>query len=186
MPARRPFLCPIFPVLRLKAADRTRFARHLLALDRDERYCRFGSSLRDEGIGGFVDALDFRRELLLGAADAAGEIIAVAQISSGAGALAELAVSVGRPWRRRGLAGLLFAEALRRAGRAGLAGFACLHGHPAILRLAVRHGLAVRFLSGEPRAVINFALPAADLRAVAVPPPPCSAAPPRSRASRGS
>lgn len=39
---------------------------HLLALDAEDRYARFGSLIRDEGIRALVARLDFERDLLLG------------------------------------------------------------------------------------------------------------------------
>lgn len=145
-------------VHRLDARARPAVLAHLLALDADDRYARFGAAVRDAGIGALVARLDFERDLLLGL-EAAGGLVGLAHVGFGAGGLADLALSVAPPWRRRGLARALFGLAARRAARAGVAGFACVHGHPATLRIARGLGLPVRFSLGDPRAIIALAAP---------------------------
>lgn len=142
-------------VVRLRAADRAAVARHLLALDGDDRYSRFGAAIRDEGIRRHVAGLDFERDLLLGLGAAEG-LVGLAHVGCGGGDLAELALSVARPWRRLGLARTLFGLAVPGASRRGMAGFACIHGHAATLRIARSLGLAVRLQGGDPRAVLAF------------------------------
>lgn len=145
-------------VQRLDARARPAVLAHLLALDADDRYGRFGSALRDPGIRALVARLDFERDLLLGVEDGDG-LIGLAYVGLGGGALAELALSVAPSWRRRGVARMLFAHAARRVAGQGIAGFACIHGHPATLRIARGLDLPVRLSGGEPRAVV--ALPVA-------------------------
>lgn len=140
---------------RLDARARPAVLAHLMALDADDRYARFGAAVRDAGICALVARLDFERDLLLGV-ESSGGLIGLAHVGFGAGGLAELALSVAPPWRRRGLARALFGLATRRAARAGFAGFACIHGHPATLRIARGFGLSVRLRTGDPCAIIAF------------------------------
>lgn len=147
-------------VRRLDARARPAMLVHLLALDADDRYGRFGSALRDPGIRALVARLDFERDLLLGVEDGDG-LIGLAYVGVGGVSdhgLAELALSVAPSWRRRGVARALFAHAARRVAGQGIAGFACIHGHPATLRIARGLGLPVRLSGGEPRAVVALSV----------------------------
>lgn len=143
---------------RLDGRARPAVLAHLLTLDADDRYARFGAAIRDAGIRTLVARLDFEGDLLLGV-ESPGGLIGLAHVGFGGGRLAELALSVAPPWRRLGLARALFGLAAQRAARAGVAGFACIHGHPATLRIARGFGLPVRFSCGDPRAVIALAAP---------------------------
>lgn len=143
---------------RLEAQARPAVLAHLLALDDDDRYMRFGAAVRDAGIRALVARLDFERDLLLGL-EAEGRLVGLAHVGFGGGVLAELALSVLPPWRRRGLARILFGRAARLAKRVCIAGFACIHGHPATLRIAHGFGLPVRFSHNDPRVVIYLNQP---------------------------
>jgi GNAT superfamily N-acetyltransferase len=127
----------------------------LLALDADDRYARFGSAIRDAGISTYVGRLDFERDLLLGV-EFAGNLIGLAHVGCGVGELAELALSVTPRWRYRGVARTLFKGAAERAAGCGIAGFACIHGHPATLRIASTLGLLLSIQTADPRVIIRM------------------------------
>lgn len=141
-------------VRRLDMRSRKAVLAHLLALPADDRYCRFGSSLRDAGIQNYVARIDFERDLLLGIESAQG-LEGLAHVSWGGGTLAELGLSVAATSRLRGFARALFASAARCAISAGRAGFECIHGHPATVRIAFSLGFAVERRRGDPNVALH-------------------------------
>jgi len=149
-------LVPLHPLLRLRNCDRRHFVRHLRTLDQEDRRARFGVAMSDDRLAHVVAEMDFDLGTHLAIPDSKGELIAVAQIGDPSDGAAELALSVAPEWRRKGLAGLLFGEALRRAKRTRIARFILVHGHPAILGLAARHRLAVRYRHAEQQIVVEL------------------------------
>jgi len=139
----------------LDETARAGILQHLLMLDADDRYARFGSLLRDDGIHALVGRLDFERDLLLGIMKS-GRLAGFAHVSRSKGALAELALSVVPCWRQQGVARTLFDCAAQRAAGRGIAGFACVYGHPATLRIANELGLAISFQTIDPRAIVHL------------------------------
>lgn len=146
----------LHPLLRLKSCDHQHFVRHLRALDQDDRRARFGVAMSDDRLAHVVAEMDFDLGTHLAIPDSQGELIAVVQIGHPSDGAAELALSVAPEWRRRGLAGLLFGEALRRANRTRIARFILVHGHPAILGLAALHRLAVCYRHTEQQIVVEL------------------------------
>lgn len=147
----------LHPLFRLDRCDHRRFVRHLRTLDQEDRRARFGVAMRDDRLAHVVANMDFSLGTHLAIPDPKGELIAVVQMGAPSEGAAELALSVSPEWRRKGLAGLLFGEALRRARRARITRFVLVHGHPAILRLAARHRLAVRHRHIEQQTVVEWA-----------------------------
>lgn len=150
-------LVPLHPLLRLRNCDRRHFVRHLRTLDPEDRRARFGVAMRDDRLAHVVAEMDFNLGTHLAIPDSKGELIAVVQIGHTSDGAAELALSVAPDWRRRGLAGLLFGEALRRARRTDIFRLALVHGHPAILRLADRHRLAAHFQLATRQVILDCA-----------------------------
>lgn len=146
----------LHPLLRLKSCDHQHFVRHLRALDQDDRRARFGVAMSDDRLAHVVAEMDFDLGTHLAIPDSQGELIAVVQIGHPSDGAAELALSVAPEWRRRGLAGLLFGEAFRRAKLLRIARFVLVHGHPAILRLVDQYRLVTRYCHIERQTVVEL------------------------------
>jgi RimJ/RimL family protein N-acetyltransferase len=101
-------------IRRLLPGDAARLAAHLKRLDADARRLRFGATLTDEAVDGYVRRIDWLRSLQFAQVED-GEIRAACQLawrdplwpSS-----AELAVSVERPLQDRGLGSELIGRTL--------------------------------------------------------------------------
>jgi pimeloyl-ACP methyl ester carboxylesterase/GNAT superfamily N-acetyltransferase len=104
----------VLSLQRLDGSDLIRVNRHLLALDRADRHARFGTACDDTKIIGCTRRIDPSRAILIGAVErASGHIVGLAEAhpAIGASRRMELAVSVDRPLRRRGLGLRLVGEA---------------------------------------------------------------------------
>jgi RimJ/RimL family protein N-acetyltransferase len=111
------------PIRSLGPSHRERIARHLLALDQDDRYLRFGYPAGDEQIGRYVENLDFERDEIFGIYNRRLDLIAVAHLAlppEGEGSCAEFGVSVLSKARGRGYGGRLFERAVMHARNQGI------------------------------------------------------------------
>ena len=68
----------IVPIRSLGPGHRERIATHLLALDEQDRYLRFGYAATDEQIRRYAEHLDFDRDDIFGIYNRKLELIAVA------------------------------------------------------------------------------------------------------------
>ena len=110
-------------------AHRARIASHLLALDDDDRYLRFGYRATDEQIQRYVDGLDFDRDDIFGIYNRKLELIAMAHLAflphePEHPPCAEFGVSVLKKARGRGY-GVAPVRARRRCTRATKAWSCC-------------------------------------------------------------
>ena len=105
-------------VTQLTRRDHARVLRHFAGLSTEDRRIRFGSGRSTEGIGRYVDRIDFERHCVLGATAACGELVGVAHLPIEHG-VGELGVSVNPRGRRRGIGVALARRALAEAQRAG-------------------------------------------------------------------
>ena len=87
------------PVRSLGPRHRPRIERHLLGLDTQDRYWRFGYNAGDERIRLYVRDLDFERDELFGVFNRRLEIVALAHLAYGAAPLGDAAP--GRRCRTR-------------------------------------------------------------------------------------
>src|SRR6478736_1774659 len=114
----------LVPIRSLGPAHRARIATHLLALDADDRYLRFGYTATDEQIGRYVADLDFDRDDIFGIYNRKLELIAVAHLAFSADPkasnCAEFGVSVLRKARGRGYGSRLFERAVIHARNDGV------------------------------------------------------------------
>ncbi len=116
------------PVRSLSSSHRPRIATHLLALNDQDRYLRFGHVASDEQIGRYVDQLNFDRDEIFGVFNRRLEIVAMAHLAYlGTGATAEdgphsaeFGVSVGAAARGRGIGSRLFDHASLHARNRGI------------------------------------------------------------------
>ena len=103
---------------RLDGSDLGAVNRHLLALDRVDRHARFGVACNDEMIISYAHRIVASRSVLIGAVDdASGDIVGLAEAhpATRVSRRMELAVSVDRSHRRRGLGQRLVGEAVAAA-----------------------------------------------------------------------
>lgn len=130
-------------IRRLWPAERDIFTAHLLRLDAETRYDRFGTAVSDEflinyaettfGVGGLVYAY-FEDGVVRGAAELRGLEDIVAQTG-------EAAFSVERDWRRRGIGGQLFGRLITAARNRSIRTLylTCLPRNAAMRRLARKY-----------------------------------------------
>lgn len=116
---------------------------HLLALDEDDRYARFGQSLSDEAILSWVRRIDWRSDRWMGAWAAADDLLlGAAQLAPTRRAgVWELSLTVAAPARRHGVGTDLLVAALRDGTLGVWRTLLCHHGHPALNVMAQRLGL---------------------------------------------
>jgi len=150
-------------------------ADHLTRLAPEDRRLRFGGMLlRDEGVHRYVGSIDWARSWHVGCFDQ-GLIRAVVQLSVAneqasvatmvpwlrPGA-AEFAVSVEKPWQRKGLATRLLAQAVCVARNRNVRDLymLCLPENEPMRRLARKVGIRLVFEGGEVTGHVD--LPAPD------------------------
>src|SRR4051812_21633259 len=115
-PDFQPVSNQLVPIRSLGPGHRERIAVHLLSLDADDRYLRFGYSATDEHVQRYVDQLDFVRDDIFGIYNRKLELIAMAHLAypqdPQASRCAEFGVSVLAKARGRGYGHRLFERAV--------------------------------------------------------------------------
>ena len=154
---------------RLDGSDLVQVKRHLLALDRTDRHARFGVACDDATIIAYSHRVDTSRTILIGAVDDAnGHIAGFAEAhpAIGVSRRMELAVSVDRVHRRRGLGQRLVGEVVAAAFERGVEVLAFFFdpGNRPVVGLARR--LRVRVDQALGRAEIHRPSAAAPPQAV--------------------
>lgn len=136
-------------ITQLHDSDRPQILRHLLALNREDRYLRFFASLGDYAITHYVtNVLDLNAGRGFGSI-IGGKLVGFAHISSiipaGRHIMAEFAVSVDRERRRLGIADALLARAIEHAKEEGINTLfmSCLRENKAMQHIARKAGLNV-------------------------------------------
>ena len=156
------------PVRSLGPRHRPRIERHLLGLDAQDRYWRFGYNASDERIRVYVRGLDFERDELFGVFNRRLEIVAMAHLAYGpppvgdAAPEAEFAVSVQARSRGRGYGMRLFERAIMHARNRGIGSLTihALSENATMLHLARKAGATVLRHGSEAEA--RLALPPED------------------------
>ena len=157
----------IVPIRSLGPSHRDRIATHLMALDRDDRYLRFGYLATDEQIGRYVDGLDFERDDIFGIYNRKLELIAVAHLAFSQQpehrSCAEFGVSVLKKARGRGYGARLFERAVIHARNEGvdLMFIHALTENIAMLKIARNAGATLERAGSETDAYLR--LPPATL-----------------------
>ena len=154
------------PVRALGTQHRERIAAHLQALDRDDRYFRFGYSATDEHIQRYVDGLDFERDDVFGVFNRKLELIAVAHLAFApeqspeecAESCAEFGVSVAKDARGLGLGSCLFDRAAMHARNEGvqLMFIQALSENAIMLGIARKAGAEVESMGAESEAYLRL------------------------------
>ncbi|MES2978685.1 MAG: GNAT family N-acetyltransferase [Pseudomonadota bacterium] len=141
--------------------------RHLLALDGQDRYLRFGYAAQDEQIRRYVEGIHFDRDELFGIYNRHLDLIAVAHLAFSVDpnlrSCAEFGVSVLAHARGRGYGSLLFTRAVVHARNEGvsLMFIHALSENAAMLSIARKAGATIERDGGESEAYLK--LPPADL-----------------------
>jgi ribosomal protein S18 acetylase RimI-like enzyme len=127
-PAARPRAFGWVPIRSLSARQRPRILAHLLALDTNDRYLRFGYAAADDQIRRYVERIEFERDEIFGVFNRRLELVALAHLAYepavDAGvqrpSAAEFGVSVALRGRGRGYGARLFDHAVLRARNRGV------------------------------------------------------------------
>jgi GNAT superfamily N-acetyltransferase len=114
----------IVPIRSLGANQRARVVTHLLALNAQDRYLRFGYAVQDDQIRHYVAGLNFNQDEIFGIFDRKLSLLAVAHLAYGhrnkPDACAEFGVSVLERARGRGYGKRLFDRAAMHAANQGV------------------------------------------------------------------
>ncbi len=157
---------PVVPIRSIGPAHLGRVRQHLLALDKNDRYLRFGYSANDEQIGRYVDSLNFQRDELFGIFNRKLELIAMAHLAFSVDpqchSCAEFGVSVSRQARGRGYGSRLFERAVMHARNEGVSQLFihALSENTAMLKIARKAGAVIERDGSESEA--HLRLPPAD------------------------
>lgn len=152
----------------LAPRHRPRILQHLLALDEQDRYLRFGHVATDTHIARYVDLLDFERDDVFGIFNRRLELVAMAHLAylgsrAGGPDSAEFGVSVDRRMRGRGWGEQLFDRAALHARNRGVQVLLihALSENTAMLRIARKAGAVIERDGSESQAQLR--LPADNL-----------------------
>lgn len=155
----------LVPIRSLGANHRARIALHLLALDPQDRYLRFGFSANDAQIQRYADSLNFERDEIFGIYNRRLELIAMAHLAFSADsrldACAEFGVSVSKSARGRGYGARLFDRAAMHARNEGVSRMFihALSENSTMLKIARNAGAKVERDGSESEAHLHL-LPA--------------------------
>lgn len=157
----------VVPIRSLGVNHRARIAQHLLSLDDNDRYLRFGYLAKDEQIQKYVDTLNFERDDIFGIYNRKLQLLAVAHVAYAKGygydKCAEFGVSVLSVARGRGYGARLFERAAMHASNDGvrMMFIHALSENVPMLRIARNAGAAVQRDGSESEAYLT--LPASSL-----------------------
>jgi GNAT superfamily N-acetyltransferase len=153
---------PVVPIRSLGPRHGERIAQHLKALDRQDRYLRFGYAATDEHIQRYVDGLDFARDDIFGIYNRKLELIAMAHLAFAPEpahpSCAEFGVSVLKKARGRGLGTRLFLRAAVRARNEGVQ-MLLIHAlaeNTAMIQIARKSGAVLERAGSETDAYLRL------------------------------
>lgn len=156
-------------IRRLWPSDVSAYRDHLLRLDADARYSRFGTVMTDEVVAEHANTC-FAADTLLfgyfvdGVIVGAGELHVLAPNMLAPGVApreGEAAFSVEKPWRHGGLGSALVARLILAARNRGLRNLVitCLPQNFAMQKLAKKFGAKLKFETDEVTGKITVELP---------------------------
>ncbi len=150
------------PIRSIGASHRERIAVHLLALNPNDRYLRFGYAANDEQIARYVDGLDFERDEIFGIYNRRLELIAMAHLAFSTDpalkSCAEFGVSVLAHARGRGYGARLFDRAVVHARNEGveMMFIHALSENTAMLNIARKAGARIERDGSESEAYLTL------------------------------
>ena len=155
------------PIRSLGENHRARIATHLLSLDLQDRYLRFGYAASDEQIQRYVTGLNFERDEIFGIYARSLVLVAMAHLayapSADCSSCAEFGVSVLKSARGRGYGSRLFERAAMHArnDKVSMMFIHALSENTAMLKIARNAGAVVERDGSESEAYLR--LPPATL-----------------------
>ena len=150
------------PICSLGPEQRPRILHHLLALDPQDRYLRFGYAANDEQIQRYVDGLHFERDEIFGIFNSRLDIVAMAHLAlnlePGTEACAEFGLSVQKRSRGRGYGARLFERAAMHARNEGvlLLFIHALSENVPMIKIARKFGATVERDGSETEAYVRL------------------------------
>lgn len=158
----------IVPIRSLGANHADRIARHLFALDANDRYLRFGHHAQDSQVQRYVDSLNFERDEIFGIYNRKIELIAMAHLAyakdMGYDNCAEFGASVLAGSRGRGFGARLFERAAMHATNDGISMMYihALSKNDAMLHIARNAGAVVEYEGTESEAFLRLPEPSVN------------------------
>lgn len=154
------------PICKLDDSQRAAVEQHLLGLEADDRYLRFGHVASDDLVRGYVQRLDFDRDEVLGIFNRRLELIGMAHLARdgepGESDSVEFGVSVSRHARGRGYGNLLFRRAMMHARNEGVS---VMHIHALTenkIMLGIARNAGATVVRDGAESVAHLRLPPAD------------------------
>lgn len=160
----------LVPIRTLGAHHRERILQHLLALEPQDRYLRFGYQAQDAQIQRYVDSLNFERDEVFGIYNRKIELIAMAHLAYSQDELckscAEFGVSVATSSRGKSYGSRLFERAAMNAANEGvsLMFIHALSENAAMLKIARNAGALVERDGTESEAYLHLPVSTLDSR----------------------
>lgn len=156
----------MYLVYRLRADEYNRYRKHLLKLDSESRYTRFGYIIKDEVIEQLCDRFESnpRDHKIFVIENEQLEVVAAGHISLENGET-ELAFSVLKEYRKQGMGDALMKRTIEWCQNRNIKGgcMVCLSSNAAIKSLAKKHGVLIN-QGGETLA--NIVIPEATVTSV--------------------
>ena len=148
-------------VYRLQPHEYDRYRKHLLALDDESRYTRFGFMINDETINNLCDKFESNvtSHKIFVIEDNDLNVVAAGHIALEGGET-ELAFSVLKEYRKQGMGSSLMSRTIEWCQNRNIKGgcMVCLSTNTAIKKLASKHGVLVND-GGETLANITIPTP---------------------------
>lgn len=164
----QPYVRPLMvPIRSIGPSHGERIAAHLLTLNANDRYLRFGYAANDEQVRRYVDGLNFERDEIFGIYNRKLQLIAMAHLAFSTDpelkSCAEFGVSVLAQARGRGYGARLFDRAVMHARNEGvdMMFIHALSENTAMLNIARKAGATIERDGSESEAYLK--LPPADL-----------------------
>ncbi|MEO8249624.1 MAG: GNAT family N-acetyltransferase [Burkholderiales bacterium] len=158
------------PIRSIGPSQRPRIIEHLVRLNSDDRYLRFGYAATDEQIANYVAHIDFERDDVFGIYNRKLELIATAHLAladrDGFESCAEFGVSVAHRARGRGYGTRLFERAVMHARNEGrqLLFIQALSENATMLSIARRAGAVVERFGADSEAYLRLPRASFDSR----------------------
>jgi len=146
---------------------RARLMRHLIALEPQDRYLRFGYTANDQQVANYVERLDFINDAVFGVFNNRLEIVGMAHLATyrdaDGSSVGDFGVSVSPSARGKGIGGRLYERAALHARNEGVdvLQIHALAENAAMLAIARKRGATVHRHGPESEAYLQ--LPRPDL-----------------------
>ncbi len=153
----------MLPIRTLTSGELPLYRDHLLRFGEEDRRLRFGMTISDEAVIGFVNGLGPVHDRVFAHLDARLRVIGAVHVAVQGREMAEFAFSVEEPHRGRGVGSALFQRAILWARNRGIraASIYCLAENHGMRRLARRHGMDLQTDGGTCEGRMTLPRPSA-------------------------